>query len=34
MAPDDEADWRAAFGAWLEPFPAAPGHEARPAPET
>jgi SRSO17 transposase len=29
MAPDDEADWRAAFDAWLEPFLAALGHKAR-----
>ena len=29
MAPDDEADWQAAFDAWLEPFLAALGHKAR-----
>jgi SRSO17 transposase len=29
MAPDDDADWQAAFDAWLEPFLAALGHKAR-----
>ncbi len=29
MLPDNEADWWAAFDAWLEPFLAALGHKAR-----
>ena len=29
MAPDEDADWQAAFEVWLEPFLAAHGHKAR-----